>query len=325
MELFYLVQNPGRTPARVEVRYLLPNGGAPVVRTYTVDAGSRATIWVDREDPALASTDVAAAITSLDGAPIVVERSLYLREAGSTAPRGGDTSTGVTAPDRTWFVEGETGRYSTRLLLANPGSEASDVRATYQRADGRRVTRTYTLAPNSRQSIDVASVHPSLSNTTLGITVDASAPIVVERTKWWGTNGTLDEAVSGSGTTDGRGPLAAGRSRARRRAPGDDDRRAVQPGAATDVAVTLLFEDGAEVSATFPVAAGRPLRRAARSRPSRRRTVVASRCSSRASIRRPAWSSIARSSGRRPVRRARPAPTARRPGCGNRTPHRSAR
>ena len=27
-------------------------------------------------------------------------------------------------------------------------------------------------------------------------------------------------------------------------------------GAATDVAVTLLFEDGAEVSATFPVAAG---------------------------------------------------------------------
>ena len=229
MELFYLVQNPGRTAARVEVRYLLPNGGAPVVRTYTIDAGSRATIWVDREDPALASSDVAAAITSLDGAPIVVERSIYLREAGSTAPRGGDTSTGVTAPNRTWFVEGETGRYSTRLLLANPGSEASDVRATYQRADGRRVTRTYSLAPNSRQSIDVASVHPSLSNTTLGITVDASAPIVVERTKWWGTNGTLDEAVSGTGTTTGARPLAPGGSRTRRRTPGDDDRRAVQP------------------------------------------------------------------------------------------------
>jgi hypothetical protein len=256
MELFYLVQNPGRTPARVEVRYLLPDGGAPVVRTYTVEAGSRATIWVDREDPALAATDVAATITSLDGAPIVVERSLYLREAGSTAPRGGDTSTGVTAPSTRWFVEGETGRYTTRLLLANPGSTPADVRATYQRADGRRVNRSYTLAPTSRQTIDVASVHPSLSNTTVGVTVEASAPIVVERTKWWGANGTLDEAISGSGSTAGaaRWLLAEAELGGERQAT--TTVTLFNQGAATDVAVTLLFEDGAEVSATFPVAAG---------------------------------------------------------------------
>ena len=46
-------------------------------------------------------------------------------------------------------------------------------------------------------------MHPSLPNTTLGITVEASAPIVVERTSWWGAHGTLDEAVSGAGTTEG--------------------------------------------------------------------------------------------------------------------------
>ena len=79
-ELFYLVQNPGATEALVRVRYLLPNGAAPVVRTYAVAPGSRATIWVDRENPALASTDVAAEITSVDGTPIVVERSIYLRQ-----------------------------------------------------------------------------------------------------------------------------------------------------------------------------------------------------------------------------------------------------
>ena len=254
MELFYLVQNPGQAPARVEVRYLLPNG-APVVRTHTVDAGSRATIWVDREDPALAATDVAATITSLDGAPIVVERSLYLREAGSAAPRGGDTSTGVTAPATRWFVEGETGRYTTRLLLANPGSEPAEVRATYERADGRRVSRSYALAPSSRQTIDVASVHPSLSNATLGITVEASAPIVVERTKWWGANGTFDEAVSGTGSTTGaaRWLLAEAELGGERQAT--TTVALFNQGAATDVAVTLLFEDGAEVSATFPVAA----------------------------------------------------------------------
>ena len=90
-ELFYLVQNPGATEARVRIRYLLPDGAPPVVRTQIVAPGSRATIWVDRETPGLASTDVAAEITSVDGTPIVVERSSYVRQAGLTALRGGDS------------------------------------------------------------------------------------------------------------------------------------------------------------------------------------------------------------------------------------------
>ena len=130
------------------------------------------------------------------------------------------------------------------------------MRATYQRADGRSLTRSYTLAPNSRQTVDVASVHPSLANTTLGITVEASAPIVVERTKWWGANGRFDEAVSGAGTTAGgaRWLLAEGEMGGAREARTDVS--IFNQGAATDVKVTLLFEDGPEATATFPVAAG---------------------------------------------------------------------
>ena len=257
MELFYLVQNPGPTPARVEVRYLLPNGAAPVVRTYTVEAGSRATIWVDREDPALAATDVAAH-HHLAG------RRADRRRAQPLPARGGLDRA---ARRRHQHRRHGAGHPVVRRRRDGPLHDAAAPRQPglgagrraarrYQRADGRRVSRSYTLAPNSRQTIDVASVHPSLSNTTLGITVEASAPIVVERTKWWGANGTLDEAVSGSGSTAGGGALAAGRRRARRRSPGDDDGGVFNQGAATDVAVTLLFEDGAEVSATFPVAAG---------------------------------------------------------------------
>jgi hypothetical protein len=255
-ELFYLVQNPGTTPATVRVRYLLPNGQRPVERTYGVAAGSRATIWVDREDASLRGTDVAADITSVDGTPIVVERSLYLREAGSAAPRGGDTSTGVTAPAIRWFVEGATGSYAMRLLLANPGADAARVQVAYRRPDGRTVNRAYTLAASSRQTVDVASVHPSLADTALGITVEASAPIVVERTKWWGADGTLDEAVSGAGSTGGgaRWLLAEGEQGGARQA--STSVVIFNQGAPTDVKVTLLFEDGPEATATFPVAAG---------------------------------------------------------------------
>ena len=106
----------------MRVRYLLPNGASPVVRTQIVAAGSRATIWVDRENPALASTDVAAEITSVDGTPIVVERSSYVRQEGSAAPRGGDTSVGVTAPATRWFVEGATGQYQDAAAPRQPGA-----------------------------------------------------------------------------------------------------------------------------------------------------------------------------------------------------------
>jgi hypothetical protein len=255
MELFYLVQNPGTTPAKVQVRYLRPDG-APVTRIHEVPAGSRATIWVDREDASIASTDVAAEITSVDGTPIVVERSLYLKQDGSAQPRGGDTSAGVTAPATSWFVEAATGPFAARLLLANPGSEPANVHATYQLEDGRRVVRTYTVAPASRQTVDVAAQDPSLADAQLGFAVEADTPIVVERSKWWGTGDTPDEAVSGGGTTEGgsRWLLAQAEQGGARRAA--TDVVVFNRGAATEVTVTLLFEGAPEVSKTFPVAAG---------------------------------------------------------------------
>ena len=256
MELFYLVQNPGSAPAHVRVRYLLPGGQASVTKTYEVAAGSRATIWVDREDPALAATDVAAEITSVEGAPIVVERSLYVKQPDAAQPRAGDTSAGLTAPATQWFVQASTGAGTTRLLLANPGSAPAKVRATYQREDGRRVVRGYTVAAGSRLSIDVAEQDASLADATLGITVESTQPIVVERSTWRGAEGALDEAVSAAGATHGgaRWLLAEAEQGGARQA--GTDVVLFNHGSATEVTVTLLFEGAPERAATFQVAAG---------------------------------------------------------------------
>ena len=256
MELFYLVQNPGTTDADVQIRYLLPDGAAPVTRSYRVAAGSRATIWVDREDAAIASTELAAEITSMDGTPIVVERSLYLKQPGSAQPRGGDTASGVTAPATSWFLEGATGRYATRLLLANPGAAPVDVHVTYQREDGETVARDHRLEAASRQTIDVAGEDAALANAAVGITVAASAPIVAERTKLWGANGRVDDALSGAGTPSGaaRWLLAEAELGGPREAR--TDVVIFNQGVDTDVTVTLLFEDGPEAASTFTVAAG---------------------------------------------------------------------
>jgi len=73
--LFYLLQNPTATDARVTITYLLPGGQAPIVRTYVLAANSRRTIPVD-DEPGLAATDVSATIES--DQPIFAERSIYL-------------------------------------------------------------------------------------------------------------------------------------------------------------------------------------------------------------------------------------------------------
>jgi len=258
-ELFYLVQNPGTVAADVQVRYLLPDGLAPVTKTYEVAAGSRATIWVDREDPALSTTEVAAEITSVNGAPIVVERSLYVSEAGTGLPRGGDTSAGVTAPSTSWLLEGATGNYTMFLLLANPSDQAALVSATYIREDGGRVVKSYTVAPNSRRTVNVAKEDRSLVKAAMVVDVESTngTPIVAERTKWWGADGAWDDAVSGGGTTEAgaRWLLAEGEQGGARQAT--TSLVLFNRGAkATDVTVTLLFDDGPEASATFTVDGG---------------------------------------------------------------------
>jgi hypothetical protein len=258
LELFYVVQNPGTEAATVQARYLLPDGLAPITKTYTVEAGSRATIWVDQEDAALSTTDVAAEFTALNGAPIVVQRSLYVREAGSSAPRGGDSSAGVTAPSASWLLEGSTGDYTMLLLLANPNDTAAVATATYVREDGTSVVKRYTLAPNSRRTVNVGTEDAALARAAMSVRVESAdgTPIVVERTKWWGANGAWDDAVSGGVSAEGasRWLLAEGEQGGARQAT--TSLVVFNHGAAAaDVTVTLLFEDGPEVAATFPVAA----------------------------------------------------------------------
>ena len=229
-ELFYLVQNPGPTPATVRVRYVLPGGAAPITRDYAVAAGSRTTIWVDREDPALASTDVAAEISSTTGTPVVVERTLYVRDNASAAPRSFDTRAGVTAPETSRSVGGSTARLTagtpdepasaagttvaaarwllaeaelggvrqatTAVALSNRGA-ATDVRVTLLFEDGPEATATFPLAEGARLGVPIADAFPSAAGRRFSVLIegaDASASLVVDRTIAWQVDGATQTA-----------------------------------------------------------------------------------------------------------------------------------
>jgi hypothetical protein len=201
-QLFYLVQNPGTVAANIEVTFLLPSG-APVLKQYTVPASSRFNIWVNTIDE-LASTDLSAVVRSTNGQPVIVERAMYLNSQGLTFGAGHE-SAGVTEPATSWFLaEGATGSYFDMfVLLANPGSTAANVDATYLRPDGQTVTKTYVVEPQSRYTVWVDFEDPLLADTAVSVTLVSrhGVPILVERAMWWpGSLPTWHEAHNSFGT-----------------------------------------------------------------------------------------------------------------------------
>ena len=131
-DLFLLLANPNATPAELRATYLLPSG-ATVVKTYTVNANSRQTIYVAAEDAALADTAVSIAIQSTNGVGIIAERAMWWphgqawHEAHNSA---GSTVTGIR-----WAVaDGEQGQgddaTQTYILVANTSTAAAQLRVT---------------------------------------------------------------------------------------------------------------------------------------------------------------------------------------------------
>jgi hypothetical protein len=212
-DLFYLLQNPGSTAATVTIRYLRPAPQAPLTKVYTVGANRRVTIPVDNEvigGQSLAATDVSAAISST--VPIVVERAMYMTNAGGQPYGAGHESAGVTAPALSWFLaEGATGAFFDMfILIANPDPvNTATVDASFLLDNGSTLTKSYTVGPNSRKTIYVDGENfpggKLLANAALStvLTSTNGVPIVVERAMWWpgGANGPWYEGHNSPGAT----------------------------------------------------------------------------------------------------------------------------
>jgi hypothetical protein len=191
--LFYLLQNPNPAATVATVKYLLPDGLAPITMTYPLAANSRTTIFVDVEDPRLAQTAVSAVITTPSNAPIIVERAMY-RSTPTQDFAAGHGSSGVTAPATHWFfAEGATGPFfDCFILLANPGTQAAQVTINYLLDDGRTFTKGYPVPAEGRytvyldaEEIPAGSGIRPLEVVAVSSTVSSDVPIIAERAMWW--------------------------------------------------------------------------------------------------------------------------------------------
>jgi hypothetical protein len=188
---FVLISNPDPAPAHVTLTYLREGGGT-VTRQKTVAAGARLTINVADEDASLRATSVATRITSDVG--IVVERAMYWPSDPSRWQEA-HNAFGVTSTGRRWgLAEGRVGGsagFQTFVLLANPDVTAATVTATFLRATGAPVVKTFVVQPNARLTVTTGpgSMVPELANESFGVSLVADRPIFVEHAVYANANG----------------------------------------------------------------------------------------------------------------------------------------
>jgi hypothetical protein len=189
---FVLVANPNDDPADLTFTYL-PLIGPPVMTTKTLAARQRLTVNIAEEDPSLASAAVSTDVQST--VPVVVERAQYWPQP---AWHEAHNSFGVTSAATTWgLAEGRIGgprAEQTYILLANPSTEhAAEVTITFLRENGATpVVKTFTVQPSSRFNVAIAGATsdvPELSDESFGARIDATQPIVVERSVYGNANG----------------------------------------------------------------------------------------------------------------------------------------
>lgn len=196
-DLFVLIANPNPTAATVQAEYLLDTGQV-ITRQYSVAGNSRFNIWVDLEDPVLENAALSTRITSLNGVPLIVERSMWWPGPTSASWQEAHNSPGETATGTRWaLAEGETGgprETETYVLIANTSPFPGTARVTVLFEDGTApVTRDFPLLANSRSNVAPAGDFPETIGKRFGMLVESvgatPAQIVVERAMYSNAQG----------------------------------------------------------------------------------------------------------------------------------------
>ncbi len=246
-QTWLLLQNPNAVPATATIIYLLENGQTRT-QVQPLAPNSRTSIFVNQVLPnAGFSTRVQS------DQPIVVERAQF-RFPGNAAL----AKAGVNAPAANWFfAEGRTTfrglRADTFLLLQNPNSTNATATITLFGTNGATTTFTVGLLPTSRRTI---FLNPFMAG-SFGIRVNANAPIIAERSIFFGIDPNLGaySAVGSTALTTGWN-LAEGETRA----PFDEVISILNPNDATmSVHIDFQLATGQVIGRDFSIGPNRKL------------------------------------------------------------------
>lgn len=182
------ILNPGFDPAWVTVQFEDEYGGV-AAGSYRINPQSRRTLVLNDLLPGYAR---AFSMHIFSDKKVYVERTM---SSGSDAT----TDAPAQAPATTWyFAEGSSaGGFETWLLLQNPNSQSADVTLTIYTAGGASKVEKVSLLPDSRRSIRINGLAPA---SDLSMKVEATQPVIAERTMYFGKNKAGSHVSAGSPT-----------------------------------------------------------------------------------------------------------------------------
>jgi autotransporter-associated beta strand protein len=175
-----LLANPNDAAAPIHITFFKEDG-TTVAQDDSLPAKSHKMIRVNTV-VGMDSTAFSTIVRSLAGLPLVVERTMSWDRRGY----GAHTEHAVDGANTTWyFAEGSQGFFHTYLLLANPQTTANTATVQYLRESEPPLTRTYTLGPTSRLTVD-AGADAELVNRSFGMIVTFAQPGAAERAMYFG-------------------------------------------------------------------------------------------------------------------------------------------
>jgi len=179
-----LIANPNTTAAPVTLKFFKEDAST-VTDTRTLPAQSRTTVHVDAL-PGLEATAASVEVTSSSGLPLAVERSMFW----DSTYYGGHTAGAVNAPAQTWyFAEGSQGFFDTYVLVVNPSAVAASVTMTFLREGEVPVVKTFPIGASSRLTVWAGNI-PELVNRSFAIKIEATTPVITERSMYFGNTPT---------------------------------------------------------------------------------------------------------------------------------------
>lgn len=198
-----LIHNPNESPAQVDLS-VERSGASPAVFRYVLPPSSRTTIKINDLVP---PGEVAVALSS--DLPVAAERAMYFSYRGWS---DGHSSGGIPVPARRWYLaEGyETDDFDTYIEVFNPGDEGGTVRLTLMRADGHVRAIDVSVGPHWRYTLGVGSVE-GFQNAEFSTLVEASVPVVVERSMYFAYRSPVEGDVREGGTAAPAAPGASTR------------------------------------------------------------------------------------------------------------------
>jgi hypothetical protein len=251
-DTFLLLANASETTAANVTVQFLPELGLVVTRTYQVPPNTRLTVYAGGI-PEIVNTSFSTRVQS--DLPIVAERAMYF---GSPLFSGGHNSIGVPLPATRWFFgEGATGSFfNTFFLLGNTSSRAANVEMTYRLMSGASVVVNRVVPAFSRLTLNAATEHASLADTSFALEIKSDEPVAAERSMYWSlASGAWYEGHNATGVNEPglRWGLAEGRVGTDR-----DFQTYILIGNTTmeevTVRVTFLRVGGGTVSKIYPLA-----------------------------------------------------------------------